>query len=661
MKKFYQFFCLIFLSANLAAGNFYSWDFDSCELKDILFMISTDTGISISADDTVTGRGSLKFSGSDFNVAFESFLEENRLFVTKTDSRWVVSRFYLTITDHKYSLDVCDLLPVQIMEKLSLNLNEVINYEQLPAVKLSMHFRNVSKQDLLEGIAARFGNYEIDFLDNKISLHKSVISPKVSADESYVKITTDEEKKFCVDVKNCTFFEVLEKLFSVENGKKDYCLLTQSDSKIIRSSFSENSFENTVKEICGQTGYEYILKKSIYYFIKSEDSQQTLLYGDSVCKEYKTEYLSFSKVKQLLSKRFKNLDVVELPDEKAFYCTTTELIHNQIKDFIVAVDVPEKSYTLQLKYIDNEAFVAGLPPEFDRNRFHISSNNGPVYFSGSFAEYENLQNRIKEFDKPPVCIRYDLLILQYDESVHNSWSSSFNANRISLGDRNNLGVQIGSLMNLNLNLVTSFGLTFAAKVQSAIEENSTKVFADTVLYGVSGKPINFQNTSTYRYRDNNLDPETGKPIYSGITREISSGIKLDVCGWVSGDGVVTSMVTASVSRQGIDTSASTGNPPPTTEKLVTTEVCGRSGEPIVLSGLLQNSTSASEVRTPLISKLPLLGNLFKSKSKTKEKEQMVIFLVPHVDYEVAIKSDFLSADWANRRISKLKNLEAIYE
>ena len=158
-----------------------------------------------------------------------------------------------------------------------------------------------------------------------------------------------------------------------------------------------------------------------------------------------------------------------------------------------------------------------------------------------------------------------------------------------------------------------------------------------------------------------LDPETGKPIYSGITREISSGIKLDVCGWVSGDGVVTSMVTASVSRQGIDTSASTGNPPPTTEKLVTTEVCGRSGEPIVLSGLLQNSTSASEVRTPLISKLPLLGNLFKSKSKTKEKEQMVIFLVPHVDYEVAIKSDFLSADWANRRISKLKNLEAIYE
>ena len=152
MKKFYQFFCLIFLSANLAAGNFYSWDFDSCELKDILFMIATDTGISISADDTVTGRGSLKFSGSDFNVAFESFLEENRLFVTKTDSRWVVSRFYLTITDHKYSLDVCDLLPVQIMEKLSLNLNEVINYEQLPAVKLSMHFRNVSKRDLLEAL-----------------------------------------------------------------------------------------------------------------------------------------------------------------------------------------------------------------------------------------------------------------------------------------------------------------------------------------------------------------------------------------------------------------------------------------------------------------------------------------------------------------------------
>ena len=95
--------------------------------------------------------------------------------------------------------------------------------------------------------------------------------------------------------------------------------------------------------------------------------------------------------------------------------------------------------------------------------------------------------------------------------------------------------------------------------------------------------------------------------------------------------MITSTVTASVTRQGIDTSASTGNPPPTSEKLVTTEVCGKSGEPIVISGLIQNSTSQGNSGIPLISKLPLLGMLFKHSEKTTEKTQMVIYLVPHIE------------------------------
>ena len=78
-------------------------------------------------------------------------------------------------------------------------------------------------------------------------------------------------------------------------------------------------------------------------------------------------------------------------------------------------------------------------------------------------------------------------------------------------------------------------------------------------------------------------------------------------------------------------SASTGNPPPTSEKLVTTEVCGKSGEPIVISGLIQNSTSQGNSGIPLISKLPLLGMLFKHSEKTTEKTQMIIYLVPHIE------------------------------
>jgi type II secretory pathway component GspD/PulD (secretin) len=175
------------------------------------------------------------------------------------------------------------------------------------------------------------------------------------------------------------------------------------------------------------------------------------------------------------------------------------------------------------------------------------------------------------------------------------------------------------------------GLTFAASLQSALSENKASVFADTTLHGVSGEKISFSNTNTYRYRDNNLDPETGKPVYTGVTREIASGLTLDITGTVSGDGMITSKVTASVSRRGADVSAATGNPPPTSEKSITTEVRSRSGEPVILSGLVQNDETMVAERTPFISRIPLLGKLFSADTKTKEHTEMIIYLLPNTE------------------------------
>jgi len=651
---------LYLLTAKLFGGDVYSWDFDNCEIKEILYMVSMDTGVSISADDTVLGKGSFRFCGENFSDAFDSFLTENRLWVQKNEKRWIVSRFNFEQKDALYSLDACDLLPVQILEKLSLNLEEVLNYEQLPSLRLSMHFRNVTKEELIDGIAARLGNYETIITDRQITFFKNTTKKNVQSEDMVLRIIRNDSGSYNVEIKNCLFTDALENLFFQEENKH-FSLLGNPDSKIYRSSFVADNFTDALSELCFQNNFSFIESDSTLYIFPSENTREVLLNGNKIWKKYELKYTSAEKAISSLNKRFGKIDVIETDNRNSFICGTNEKLHKEIAEFITEYDVFERSYVVELLHIKNDTFIKNVPPEFDRSKFHISDENGKVYFSGSEKDYEELCKRIREFDNPPVCIQYDLLILQYDETVQNNWASNFGINKLSLGDRNNIGAQIGSLINLNLNLVTSFGLTLASSIQSSIEENSTKVYADTILHGTSGKNISFQNTSTYRYRDNNLDPETGKPVYSGVTREITSGIKLDVCGWVSGDGMITSVVTASVSRQGIDTSSSTGNPPPTTEKIVTTEVCGKSGEPIVLSGLIQNSTTEETQRTPVVSKIPFAGKLFRKELKTKEKSQMVIFLVPHVkDYEFK-ENRFLTDEWAEKRICSLRNLEVHYE
>jgi type II secretory pathway component GspD/PulD (secretin) len=52
---------------------------------------------------------------------------------------------------------------------------------------------------------------------------------------------------------------------------------------------------------------------------------------------------------------------------------------------------------------------------------------------------------------------------------------------------------------------------------------------------------------------------------------------------------------------------------------------------VILSGLRQNDSTIVEQRTPFVSRIPLVGWLFKSKNNTAENTQMIIYLVPHVD------------------------------
>ncbi|MDR3284984.1 MAG: type II and III secretion system protein, partial [Treponema sp.] len=288
-----------------------------------------------------------------------------------------------------------------------------------------------------------------------------------------------------------------------------------------------------------------------------------------------------------------------------------------------------------LRYLSAADFTANLPPGIRSSLIMKSGNANSFYYTGPEESYNRLLAALPEIDKPARQIRYDLLIIQFQETKDSTWKSGLSASNVAMGDRTGAAAQLGSVLSLNFDVVTAFGLTFAASLQSAVSENKASVFADTTLHGVSGEKISFRNTNTYRYRDNNLDPETGKPVYTGVTREIASGLTLDITGTVSGDGMITSKVTASVSRQGADVSKTTGNPPPTSEKSITTEVRSRSGDPVILSGLVQNDESATGERAPFLSKIPLIGNLFAAKTTATERTEMIIYLLPNAETELA--------------------------
>lgn len=68
----------------------------------------------------------------------------------------------------------------------------------------------------------------------------------------------------------------------------------------------------------------------------------------------------------------------------------------------------------------------------------------------------------------------------------------------------------------------------------------------------------------------------------------------------------------------------------TKRRLKLDKVLGRDGQPIVLGGLVQEVERESTSQVPGLGQIPLLGWLFKRKSKQKEKINLMMVLVPHI-------------------------------
>ncbi|MCP4300161.1 MAG: pilus (MSHA type) biogenesis protein MshL, partial [Gammaproteobacteria bacterium] len=116
-----------------------------------------------------------------------------------------------------------------------------------------------------------------------------------------------------------------------------------------------------------------------------------------------------------------------------------------------------------------------------------------------------------------------------------------------------------------------------------------------------------------------------------------SGIALDVTPQISADGEVTLHIHPTVSnvidQQKILTiSGETDTLPLAFSEIRESDsiVKARSGQIIVIGGLMRNSTTDESFGTPGLSKIPGIGNLFKSKRAIESKTELVILLKPIV-------------------------------
>jgi len=80
----------------------------------------------------------------------------------------------------------------------------------------------------------------------------------------------------------------------------------------------------------------------------------------------------------------------------------------------------------------------------------------------------------------------------------------------------------------------------------------------------------------------------------------------------------------------------------TNKRVITTSVLIRDGGTLVLGGLIQDSSTNNEQRVPFLGRIPVLGELFRTRDTSKNKTNFLIFLQPRIlrdDAQAAIETD----------------------
>jgi type IV pilus assembly protein PilQ len=77
-------------------------------------------------------------------------------------------------------------------------------------------------------------------------------------------------------------------------------------------------------------------------------------------------------------------------------------------------------------------------------------------------------------------------------------------------------------------------------------------------------------------------------------------------------------------------SATGGQVPSIDTRAITTQVLVNDGQTVVLGGIMETTRSTSENKVPFLGDIPLLGYLFKTTTKTNNKDELLIFVTPKI-------------------------------
>ena len=334
-----------------------------------------------------------------------------------------------------------------------------------------------------------------------------------------------------------------------------------------------------------------------------------------------------------------HLEKVTLPAALDILTTAQGLTYVEKDDAIIVTreDVLKRQaagfYTFTLNYVKATDIQKSLSTILISGKLAADPGSNSLLFNGSPAEARKIKEALQILDVATQQVTLEAKIFAIEKSEEKNLGLQWKWDTLPqyISDRKNSDASEdtkntastshqGHLRLLNRSQAS---FCYTATLNALITSGKAKVLATPSLITVPGKEASIfigSHIPVVTEKHNN-----GESTYS--TEYVDAGIKLTYTPVVSRDGYITSSVHTEVSTPTLISELKNYR---INSRTADTNVCMRNGETLVIGGLISEEEQKQLQRIPFLSKIPLLGALFKNHYNSKSKTEVIMLLTPYL-------------------------------
>lgn len=291
---------------------------------------------------------------------------------------------------------------------------------------------------------------------------------------------------------------------------------------------------------------------------------------------------------------------------------------------IKTLDRPKKQVIIEASLIEMS--------RKDASAFGVTISGGAKVFNGGFNT--PVENQSGGYTVTPN--GYPAATTPYPYHPDKAFSQSSLAKQVGIVTPAGVtGLQLSTIQNITNDIV--------AKIQAQVTKGKIKLIANPNIMVLDNSEALIKLTEQVINKISvTISSQTGTITRDPTLADI--GIVLNVLPKIADDGSITMRIRPSVTTPGETVNLSEQGDQVTlinTREVILENVRVKSGETIAIGGLIRELSTSTMAKVPFLGDLPLVGVLFRTRTASKEKTELVILITPKIVNDIAMQGSGL--------------------